>query len=121
MNRSEIDSAGREPDEFERQLMEALRRADAPDGFVARVLERVAAPAKTSPARQPRFLALPVQAWAAAIIAVLALGALVANQVRIRRERAQIAQAQFETAMRITDRALEQMRVQLERAGLKVR
>jgi len=54
-----------------------------------------------------------------AIAAVLVLGCFVAERVHVERQKAELAQQQFETAMRVTDHALDQTRVQLERAGLR--
>jgi hypothetical protein len=122
MNDSDIEGKGREGDvEFERQLAWSLRRVDVPEGFATRVLERAMTPQRSLQAR-PRFLHLPLSAWAGAIAAMLALTALLANQVQVHREQARVAriQAQFDTAMRVTSRALDQTRADLESQGLKL-
>lgn len=111
-------------DEFERALTRALRRVDAPQGFAARAMERASAD-DTLPANvitiRPRFAAFRLQAWmGGAIAALLVLGVFGAEQVHVRqqRERAALAQRQFETAERITDQALAQVRAQVEGAGI---
>jgi hypothetical protein len=119
MNDSRIEDKSREPDEFEQQLKRSLRRIDAPRAFVTRVLERAAVSEKPLPARR-RVPRLPFQASVGAAALILALSALVTYQVHVRGKRAQVAQiqAQFDTAMRITDHALAQTRAELERTGL---
>ncbi len=117
---NEFEIGEREPGDFERQLTRALRHVDAPEGFAARVIEHAATAEKLLPV-PPRFLTPRIRAWAGgAIAAMLVLGLFAAEQVHVRHEREQIAlaQQQFETAMRVTDHALDQTRVQLERAGL---
>jgi hypothetical protein len=120
MKNFEIESKNREPEEFEQQLKSSLRHIDAPEGFATRVLVRAAVSEKPLP--RPRFLRLTFQASVGAIAAILVLGALVTNLVHVRRKRAQTAhiQAQFNTAMRITDRSLSETRAKLERIGLKL-
>jgi len=64
-----------------------------------------------------------MQAWmGGAIAAVLVLGMVAAEQMHLRRERAEQAKAdqQFAVAMQVTDHALAQTREQLQRAGLKL-
>jgi hypothetical protein len=63
----------------------------------------------------PRSWAMPV--WGTAVAAVLVLGAVVGEQVHRQHERTRATQ-EFETATRITDRALEQTREQLVRSGV---
>ncbi len=119
---SEIRLEGREPDGFELQLTEALRRVEAPEGFAARVMDRAAAPAvaKRVVVMRPRLMG---QVWiGGTIAAMLAVGAFVGETVRVRhqREQAALATQQFEAAVRVTDQALDKTRAQLERAGLKL-
>jgi hypothetical protein len=108
--------------EFELQLARAMRRADAPEGFAARVMERAASPSESAQkvvAMRPRFGMARMQAWAGgAIAATLALGMFGAEQVHQRHVREVLAQQQFETATRITDQVLERTREQLARAGV---
>jgi hypothetical protein len=120
MNDPESTSKNLQADQFEEQVMRSLRRIEAPKGFAARVLQRAAASEKPLPLR-PRFRRGLRWGWIGAVVAILVLVALVANQVRVSRERARVAQiqAQFDTAMRVTDGALAQTRAELERMGLK--
>jgi flagellar basal body rod protein FlgB len=107
-------------DEFEEQLRRSLRRVEAPKGFAARILERAGVSEKPL-LLKPRFRRGPRWGWIGALATILVLVALVGNQVRVRRERAGVAQiqAQFDTAMRVTSHALEETRVELERAGVR--
>jgi hypothetical protein len=111
-------------DEFEELLTRELQRVDAPEGFALRVLDLAA---KQTPVRA-RVLTMPVwmarpHAWAGgAIAAALVLGCFAAERIHVRQqqEKAEMAQQQFDTAMRVTDRALGQTRAHLERAGFKL-
>ena len=115
-------------DEFEEQLVRQLRRVDAPEGFALRVLERVSADAVRKTPLRARVLTMPAwsfkpRVWVGgAIAATLVLGCFAAKQVRVRQqqEKAELAQQQFDTAMRVTDHALDQTRAHLERAGFKL-
>jgi hypothetical protein len=113
--------------EFELQLARAMSRVDAPEGFAARVMERAASPAEAEPkviVMRPRSGLLRMQAWAGgAIAAMLALGMFGAEQLHLRRERAEEtarADQQFAVAVQVTDHALAQTREQLARAGLNL-
>lgn len=119
MNDSEMKGETPQADEFEQLVRRALGRVDVPEGFAARVLERAVASEVPLPWR-PRFMRATLRAWVGAIAAIVVLAALVANQIRVRRERVAEIQAQFNTAMRATDNALEQTRAELERVGLKL-
>jgi hypothetical protein len=106
--------------EFERNLTEALRLVDPPEGFAERVMARALA------SEQPRARVLAmrpsVRAWmSGAIAAVLLAGVFVADEVHVRRqrERGELAQQQFEAGLRITDEALQHTREQLARAGVR--
>lgn len=118
MNDPRSVSKDLQANEFEEQVRRSLRRLEAPKGFAARVLERAAVSEKCL-SRRRRFRLGLVRGWIG-VAAVLVLVALAANQVRVRRERARVAeiQAQFDTAMRVTNGALTQTRVELERMGL---
>jgi len=108
--------------EFELQLTRAMRRVDAPEGFAARVLEKAEEPQAVVVMR-PQSGLWRMQAWmGGAIAAVLVLGMVTAEQMHLRRERAEQAKAdqQFAVAMQVTDHALAQTREQLQRAGLKL-
>jgi hypothetical protein len=114
--------------EFELQLARAMRRADAPVGFAARVMERAAIPSESAEAAQKlvvmrsRFGMARMQAWAGgAIAATLALGMFGAEQVHqrhVREVQTALANQQFAMATRITDQVLERTREQLARAGV---
>ena len=121
MNDPETKGEGLRANEFEQEVRQALRHVDAPEGFTARVLERAAATEMPLPWRLG-LRHVPLRAWVGAVAAILLLTALVANQIRDRRERERVAklQVQFDTAMRITDSTLEQTRAELERVGLKL-
>ena len=112
--------------EFELELARAMRRVDAPEGFAARVMERAASPVDVEQkvlVMRPRSGLWRMQAWmGGAIAAVLVLGMVAAEQMHLRRERAEQAKAdqQFAVAMQVTDHALAQTREQLQRAGLKL-
>ena len=107
--------------QFEKELKEAMRAVDAPEGFAERVLAR----AEASVLPRARVLTMPhrLRSWTGgAIAAALLVGAFTGEEVHLRRqrERAELAQRQFETAMRITDRTLEHVRQQLQQAGVTV-
>jgi hypothetical protein len=115
---SEFERENFEGAEFERDLTQALRRVDAPDGFAGHVL----AAAETTRHRA-KVLAMParVRVWASgAIAAALLVGVFVQREVRAheRREQAALAQQQFETALRITGDTLDDVRRQLQQAGV---
>jgi hypothetical protein len=118
-----------ERDAFEMELKQALRHVDAPHGFAQRIIERaqLAEPAPATLARA-KVVAMPrprvwTNLWAGgAIAASLLAGALVTDQVHVRHQRQQeeLAQRQFEAAIRITDETLEQTRQQLQQAGVQL-
>ena len=105
--------------EFEQELTQAMRAVDPPEGFADRVMARVEAPARGKVLTMPHMPRM----WASgAVAAALLVGALVGEQTHLRheRERAEQAQRQFDTAMRITDQTLEHVREQLQQAGVTV-
>lgn len=110
--------------EFELALARAMSRVDAPEGFAARVMERAASPVENVVAMRPRTRMLRMQAWmGGAIAAALVVGVFGAEQIHDRHERAEraaLATQQFEAAVQVTDRALDQTRQQLQRAGLNL-
>ena len=122
--------------EFELELARAMRRVDAPEGFAARLVARaesgdiVSTQVRESVPGAPGLVVMRpqsrlwrMQAWmGGAIAAVLVLGMVAAEQMHLRRERAEQAKAdqQFAVAMQVTDHALAQTREQLQRAGLKL-
>jgi hypothetical protein len=107
--------------ELERELRQALERVDAPQGFVERTMAR----AHKDHATRGKLLVMPsrLRTWVSgAIAAALVAGVFLGEQVHVRRERekAEIAQQQFEAAMRITGETLEQTRQQLQEAGVRI-
>ena len=85
------------------------------------MLERAA-----QPVPQPAgVLAMPrrVRVWASGAVAAAVLaGVFVTHEVRLRDQRleAERAQQQFETAMQITSETLQDVRTQLQRAGVEL-
>jgi hypothetical protein len=117
----ELNQPGESFTELERELTRALRRVDAPEGFAERTMARI----KTSRAPRGKVLMMPprLRVWGSgAIAAALVAGVFSAELMHVRheREQAELAQRQFEAAMRITDQALEHTREQLERAGVRI-
>ena len=116
--------------EFDEVLASALKRVDAPEGFVARMVELAGTDARVAAGHgKTRILAFPRRpVWATgAIAAGLIVGALTVGQVHERREQAARVEAQrmqaekdFETASRIEDATLEHTREQLARAGVQL-
>lgn len=112
--------------ELERQLAEALQRVDPPVGFADRVMGRVDA----EPVRAKVIsMVLRPRIWMpSAIAAVLLLGAFGVHESQMRQEhkavqqakQAQQAQQQFEAAMQITGETMDQVRQQLQQAGVTV-
>ncbi|HEY5328950.1 MAG TPA: hypothetical protein VIJ79_03620 [Acidobacteriaceae bacterium] len=108
-------------DEFEQELGRRMRRVDPPEGFAERLLERAAAqtPLRAKVLTMPRRTVF--RAWVGgAIAAALVTGVFVGEQahLRSRDRKAEAARQQFETAMRVTDRALDPTRASLQRVGL---
>ena len=61
--------------------------------------------------------------WAGgAIAAALLAGAVTGEEIHLRRQRqrVELAQRQFEVAMRITDETLDNVRRQLQQAGVRI-
>jgi hypothetical protein len=105
---------------FEQELTQAMRGVDPPEGFAERVLAR----AEACEAPRARVLAMPrhLRLWASgAIAAALVVGVVAGEQTHLRheRERAELAQQQFEAGIRITDATLEHVRLQLAQAGVR--
>lgn len=117
----ELSEQGESLAELEQYLTHALRRVDAPKGFAERTLAR----AQAGSAPRGKLLVMPtrLRAWTSgAIAAALAAGVFVGEQIHVRhqREKAEVAQQQFEAAMRITGETLEQTRMELRRAGVSI-
>jgi hypothetical protein len=115
--------------QFDEVLAKAMKRVDAPGGFAAKVMELAGSEARVresgpgAPAKGKLLMMPRVQAWmGGAIAAALVMGALIGARVHVVRqqEQAALTERQFETAMRVTNRALDQTQMQLARAGLKL-
>jgi type VI protein secretion system component VasF len=107
--------------QFEQELTLAMRGVDPPEGFAERVMAR----AQASEQPRAKIFAMPrrLPLWTSgAIAAAVLLGVFFGVQTHLRhqREQVEVAQQQFELAMRITDRTLEHTRQQLQRAGVCV-
>jgi hypothetical protein len=107
---------------LERELRQALRPVDPPAGFADRVIARTRTDSAAQPKRA-RILMFPVlrsRVWIGSAVAALLLVGVVGEQAHRmeQRRKAEEAQKQFETALQVTDRALEHTRQQLERAGI---
>lgn len=144
-NQPEEPLAELEQKELERELMQALRPVAAPEGFAQRTLARVLesnsesksesnsesnseskseSKSESAPARFRVIAMRPrPRLWAsAAIAAALLAGVFIVEQTHLRRQReeAELAQQQFEAALRITGETLEQTRRQLQQAGVQL-
>jgi predicted nucleic acid-binding protein len=109
--------------DLERQLRHALRPVDAPVGFADRVIARAQAGATPEPkrARILMFPKLRSRIWIPSAVAAMLLVGVAgerAHEQMEQRRKAEEAQKQFETALQVTDRALEHARQQLQRAGI---
>jgi len=107
-------------DELEQELREGLRRVPAAEGFVDRVMERVAKK------EQRRFRLMPQRishVWQIAIAAMVLISVVfgAADLAHRRRERrqAELVEHQFEVAMRVTGRTLDGVGERISRAGMK--
>lgn len=96
-------------EDFERDLRAALRRQPAPPGLKRRVMERRW---QVRAAERRRMVWLERLA-ASLVLAGVAGGALVWRNA-LERRRGEEAKRQVFTALRITGRALEEMRLQLQ-------
>ena len=118
---------------LEYELRNVLRPVDPPAGFVDRVLARArqsdcqaAGPAEpagqTARPRVLTFTSRRSRLWiGSGIAAVLLAGVAVEGTHRIeQRRRTEEAQRQFETALQVTDRTLDHVREQLQRAGVRL-
>lgn len=112
--------------EFERELVRAMRRVDAPEGFAERVMARARTASQAGAVVIPRWRSVRVWTSGAIAAAVLA-GVFVGEQVHVRREREraelarqELARQQFDVAMRITGETLEQAREQMQEAGVRI-
>ena len=111
--------------EFDLELTRALRHVDPPSGFADRVMARAQAPIEPQVPARAKVVTMPSRPrlWASgALAATLAVAAVLTQQTHERheRERAEVAQQQFDAAMRITDQTLEHVRQQLQQAGVQI-
>jgi hypothetical protein len=107
-------------DELEQELKESLRLVAAPEGFVDRVMERVAKK------EQRRFRVMPQRishVWQTAIAAMLLMSVLFGAGELVHRQqerrKAELVQHQFDVAMRVTGRTLDGVGERISRAGTK--
>ena len=111
------------PNEFEQDLARSLRRVDAPAGLLDRILLAAEAgqPVAKPASARSRILMFPShRSWiGGALAACLVMGVLGGERMHQERQRA-AAQQQFDTATQITNRALEQARQQVQRAGISL-
>ncbi len=98
-----------ERDQFERELKQAFERRPAPPSFKRKLIER------RSRQRTERIhiRALLWQRLAASVLLVAALGGGFAWRYREQQRKGEAAREQVLTALRITTRALDQMKTQL--------
>lgn len=114
-----VEEDGMEMDEFESGLERVLKRVEAPRGFAERVCAlgaRERLPAGMVLAWPARYVRLG-GALAAGLMLSVAAGE--GWQVHQAAQRRMAAEAQFDTAMRVTGRALEKTKVQLSRSGVR--
>jgi hypothetical protein len=108
---------------LEYELRNALRPVDPPAGFADRVIARARAEAPVPPKRASilAFPSLRSRVWIPGAVAAMLLVGVAGEQAHERmeqRRKAEEAQKQFETALQLTDDALDHARQQLERAGI---
>ena len=109
-------------DSFERELALAMKRVHVRPEFSEKLLA-VAAEEKRKASRGRVLMFPQARDWRfAALAAAMAVCVFGGDQVyqRHEREKAELVQRQFDTAMRVTDHALDQTRAQLEKAGLRL-
>lgn len=111
---------------FERELLAAMQRVDAPSRLSITLMNIAEAeqPRPVTPRSESRgfnFWRLPVpRLWmGGALAAALTVGVFAGEAIHVRRdhERAE-AEKQFDEAQQITDRALAHARAQIQRAGV---
>ena len=108
-------------DYFEEYLHQQLRPVAEPRGFADRVLAR----AESESAVPAKVIVMPSRrrVWTSgAVAAATLLAGLLTQQVEVRRQRhkAEVAQQQFDAAMRITGETLDETRQQLRDAGVEI-
>jgi hypothetical protein len=108
-------------DQFEGYLRQQLRPVAEPAGFAARVLARV----ESEPAVPAKVIVMPTRrrVWmSGAVAAAVLVGGLLTQQAEVRHQRhqAEVAQQQFDSAIRITSETLDDTRQQLRDAGVEI-
>ena len=109
--------------DLERELRHVLRPVDPPAGFADRIIARTHTGTVAHPKRA-RILMFPTmrsRVWIGSAVAAMLLVGVAGEQAHQRleqRRKAEEAQKQFETALQVTDRALDHARQQLQRAGI---
>lgn len=115
-------------DPFEAELTKAMRRVEAPQSLAVYLMNAAEAEthratnAKSSTRLTPRlFTFRRMPNWLGGAIAAALVAATFASLQQYRHhERTLEAVHQFEASQRITDRALEHTREQLQRAGIQL-
>lgn len=107
--------------ELEQYLTRALRPVDPPSSLTERILARAesARPGKAKVVR----MGTRTRVWGSgAIAAALVAGFLIGGQIHARREqqKVELAQRQFDAALKITSDTLEQTRRELQQAGIDI-
>ena len=121
---TEHDGTTASDEAMARSMRALLCRVEAPEGFTERMLARVEASAPDVGARhmeRPRrgvLLQFTRPAWraayAAAALLALTAGGLHLEHARAEQRRAEQASAQFDTALQVTDHALNHVSAKLE-------
>jgi negative regulator of sigma E activity len=106
-------------DEFEQELKEGLRRVPAPEGFVDRVVERIAKKEQRLGVMPLRFSNVWQMAIAAMVLIAVLFGVGEMAHRREERRQAEIVARQFEVAMRVTGKTLDGVGERISRAGTK--
>ena len=107
-------------DELEQELKRDLRRVAAPEGFVDRVMERVAQKERRRLRVMPQRISTVWQTTIAAMLLISVLfGATELVHRRQERREAEIVQHQFDVAMRVTGRTLDGVGERVSRVGMK--
>jgi hypothetical protein len=107
--------------ELEQYLTQALRPVDPP----ASLTERILAHAEFAPQGKANVVRIGTRTrvWASSAIAAgIVAGFLIGGQIHARRERqkVELAQRQFDAALKITSDTLEQTRRELQQAGIDI-
>ena len=108
-------------DQFEEYLRGQLRPVAEPRGFAERVLAR----AESEPAAPAKVIVMPSRRriWTSgAVAAAVLVGGLLTQEVEVRHQRhqAEVAQRDFDSAIRITGETLDETRQQLRDAGVEI-